>query len=66
MSISLHLPTRILKVYVEALTGFSNICHPDGLNATLLSQGSLLVAASRVVKASRMRILRTGKGMGSL
>ena len=35
-----HLPTRVLKVDIdEALTGYSYIYHPDGLNTTLLSQG---------------------------
>lgn len=35
---SLHEPARILKVSVEALTEFSHVCHPDGLNNTSLSQ----------------------------
>lgn len=42
MSRSSHLPTRILKVYAEALTGFSRIFSPDGLNTTLFSQGGIL------------------------
>lgn len=33
----LHLPTKILKVYVEVLTGFSPLSHPDVLKNTLLS-----------------------------
>ena len=37
-----HLPARILKVYTEALTGFSHIYHPHGLNTTLLSEGCVL------------------------
>lgn len=38
MSISPHLPTRILKAYIAALTGFSLVQGPSGLNNTLLSQ----------------------------
>ena len=34
-----HPPTRILKVYIETLTGFRHIFSPDGLNNTLVSQG---------------------------
>ena len=37
-------PERILKVYTEALTGFSPIYHPEGLNLVLLSQGCVLEA----------------------
>lgn len=29
---SLYLPPRILKIYIEATTGFSHISCPDGLN----------------------------------
>ena len=39
---SLHLPTRILKVFIEALMGFSLIYCSVGLNNTLLSQGCIL------------------------
>ena len=38
MSRSPHPSIRILKVYVEALTGFSHVFSPDGLNKTVLSQ----------------------------
>lgn len=31
-----HQPARILKVYTEALTEFSNVHHPDSLNNTML------------------------------
>lgn len=37
-----YLPTSILKVYTEDLTGFSNAHCPDGLNNTLLSEGTSL------------------------
>lgn len=33
----LHLPTRILKVYIETLPGFGHKYHPDGLNSMFLS-----------------------------
>lgn len=36
-----------LQVYIEALTGFSYVYHPDGLN-TLLSQGCILEMAPAV------------------
>lgn len=46
MNRSLHLPTKILKVYIEALTGLSHVDHPDGLKTTFLCQGCVLGAAS--------------------
>lgn len=36
---SLHPPTRMLKVYIEALTRFSHEYHSDDLNNILLLQG---------------------------
>lgn len=44
MSRSPHFPTKILKVSIEALTGFGHVFSPDGLN-TLLSQGCILGTA---------------------
>ena len=38
MNRSLHPPARTLKVYIEAVMGFTYDYHPDGLNNTLLSQ----------------------------
>lgn len=35
---SLHLPTRSLIIYIEALTGFSHLFSPDSHIDTLLSQ----------------------------
>ena len=32
-------PARILKSYLEVLSGFSHVYHSDGLNNTLLCQG---------------------------
>lgn len=46
---SLPPATRILKVYTEALTGFSPIHSPDGPN-TLLSQGCALENGSHCGK----------------
>lgn len=48
MSASLHLITRILKVYIKALTGLNNVRNPDGLSNTLLSQGSFFEMAPGV------------------
>lgn len=42
---SQHLPARILKIYIAALTG-SVTYHPDGLTNTLLSQGYILENSS--------------------
>ena len=42
---SLHIPSRMLKVYIQCLTGFSHVFSPDGLNNTLLSQGCTLQTA---------------------
>lgn len=40
-----HVPARILKVYMKAISGFSHIFTPDGLNSALLSQGHVLETA---------------------
>lgn len=42
MNRSLYLPVKILKVDIEALTRFSHIYHPGGLNSTLLFEGWIL------------------------
>lgn len=46
MSRSLHPPTTILKVYIEAITKSNHVFIPDGLHNTLLSQGSALETAT--------------------
>lgn len=56
---SLHLPTKILKVYVEALTVY--VYHPDGLN-NLFTVKTVLETASDMGKASGTYIPRTGEG----
>lgn len=64
MSKSLHPPARILKVYIQTLTGFSHIHNPGGLNNTLLSQGYVLETASTVGMGGK-HITRAGEGMRS-
>ena len=46
MSKSLHLPSRILKVYVENLIGLSYVYPPDSLSNTFLSGGCVLEKGS--------------------
>ena len=36
---SLHVPARILEVYMKTFTRFSHIYQPDGFNSTLIAQG---------------------------
>lgn len=60
MSTSLHLPARILKVYIKALSGFSHFFRPYGLNNTLLSQGYVLETAPGAGILGRTCIPRTG------
>lgn len=62
---SLHSPTRILKVYIEDLTGFSHVYYPDGLNDTLLSQVYVLVMAPTVGRVGSTYIPRTGRRGGA-
>ena len=54
MSRSLHLPVEILKVWVEALMGFSHLSHPRGLNNTLLTQGHVLEDSSHCGSGGQM------------
>lgn len=63
---SLHLLTRIFKVYIQALPEFSLVYHPDGFNSNLLSHGCVSRAASSLGKASGMQITRTGFGQEPL
>lgn len=58
---SLHLPTGILKFYIEALIGFSNVHRP--VMYTLLSQGCILRPALTVRMMGRMYIPRTEEGV---
>lgn len=58
----LHLPTRILKVYIAALSEFRHMRHPDGLNNTLLSQGCVLENDSHCRKGGQNVHSRDGGG----
>ena len=53
------LTAKILRVYIEALTGFSHVFSPDGLDSTLLSQGCILETAPTVGTVGRMYIPMT-------
>lgn len=55
------LPGTILEVYIEALSGLGYIIHPDGLNNTLLAEGSILVNAPPVGTVGRTYITRVGE-----
>lgn len=59
---SLYLPTKILKIYVEAFTGFSHVYHPDGLYNTLLSQGCVLQNGSHCVNDGQKVFSKDGGG----
>lgn len=61
---SLHLGPQILKVYIEALTAFSQIYYPDGPNNTLLSQVCVLENNSHY-RSGGWNIPRTGKWVRS-
>ena len=52
------LATSILKVYIEALAGFSHVLSPDSPIITLVSHGWILGAVSGKGKARRMYFLR--------
>lgn len=54
-----RLAHQMLKVHVEALTGFSHIYCSDGLKTTSLSQGYDLGEASEGGKSSRIHIPKT-------
>lgn len=67
MSRSLHLPSRILRGYVEAVNGFSHIFSPGGLNNTLLSQGYVLGNSSHCRNNGQsVHSKNRGKGEGPL
>ena len=65
MSRSLHPPARVLRVYREALMGFSQVLSPDGLNNILLSQGCILEVALSAGTVGRMYIPRIRAGVRS-
>lgn len=63
MSGSPHPPTRILKVYTEALIGFIQVFSPDGLNNTLFLQSYVLRIAPTVGMMVGTYLPRTGEGV---
>lgn len=65
MNKSLYLSARILKVYIEALVGFSQVFSPGGLN-TLPSQSCIPETVSTVGMMGRRYIPRSGEGVRSL
>lgn len=66
ISRSLHLTTRILKVYREALTWFSHLFNPDSLSNTLRSQGCIFEIAPCVGMMGKTYILSTEMGLRNL
>lgn len=50
---TLHPPARILKAYIEVLTGSSRVFSPDGLNTTLFYQGCVLEMAPSARRGQR-------------
>lgn len=66
LSRSLYLPTRILKVYVDALTGFSRIFSPDSLTNLLLSQVCILEMTVSTGIVDGICISRRREGVRSL
>lgn len=57
-----HLPTRILKVHREALTGFSHLRSSDGLSNTELTQGCVPEMANPVGTVGRTTFQGRGRG----
>ena len=66
MSKSLHLPSRILKVYIENLTGLSYVYPPDSLSNTFLSGGCVLEKGSNCGNSEHTYISRTRMRVRSL
>lgn len=60
---SSHPITKVLKVYIEALTGFSRVNCPGAVSTTSLCQDCVLGAAPRGGQASRTHVPRTGVGV---
>lgn len=59
-----HPPAKILKVYIEVLTGLSHVNHPDGPSNTLLSQGCVLgLCPSSAEKTSVTHVPSKGEGV---
>ena len=58
---SLYLPARTLKVYTEALTEFSKVVSPEGLNIALLFQCCVLENDPTVGPMGRTHLRERGK-----
>ena len=58
--ISFALGDRILEEHTEALTGFSHVYRPDGLNTTLLSEGCIPAMTPAMKMVARTYIPREG------
>ena len=56
--ISFALGDRILEEHIEALTGFSHVYRPDGLNITLLSEGCIPAMTPAMKMVARTYIPR--------
>ena len=54
-------PGKILKVFIEALTGFIHIFSSGSLNSTLFSQGCILEMTPSAGTVGRMSIPRIGE-----
>ena len=61
-----HLTTRILRICIEALMGFSHVYTPGGLNNTLLSLGCVLEVAPSKGPVCGTYIPRTGERVRGL
>ena len=61
-----HLPSRISKVCIDALTGFSHVYLPDGLSNTLLSQGWNVENDSQYGKSGQTVQSKDREGLSSL
>lgn len=59
---SLHPTTRILKVYIEALTEFTHVYCPDGLTTLCSLEAVTLKMAPTAGTVGRAHIVRTGGG----
>lgn len=66
MNRSLHILPSILRVYIEALKGFSHIFSPDGLNNRAHSRGCALEVAPCVGLVGRAHSPRTEWGGGGV
>lgn len=58
-------PTRIFKVYPEALTGFSHVYCPDGLDSMFLPQDHSLENSSYCGNRGRITFKGQGRGCGA-